>query len=452
MGQQSDIAARFERLPLSRFHMKLASVLALVTFFDGYDAMTIAYILPVLLREWSITPGIAAGAIAAGYLGQAVGATAFGFLAQSKGRRFALITATLILALGSGACALAPNIIVLGLARFIQGLGLGGELPVAATYVSEMAGSRNRPRLFFLYQASFGFGIAAAALAGTALIPVFGWRPLLWLGMVPILLIPLVRRYCPESPLWLASRQQHDLADRTMTWIEKETVRYGHVLEEPVPVASSVTPPGRERWTTLFASGARRLMIGACGMWMCAAAITYGIGVWLPTILTSIYHVELAQALRLSAMATSAVLVVPLIMVVIARRFGRRAILAAGFALGAASLMLLASGLLKSIASVMLVATITQMAVSAVAATLYLYTPELFAVPLRSMATGIASTCQRISLILTPLAIGRLLDGNMGLAVFWSLAAMAAIGALLALVAGRETRAPLNHGEGNTLT
>ena len=142
------------------------------TFFDAFNALSIAFVLPVLVPLWHITAPQIGLMIAASYVGQLLGALAFSWAAERYGRIPCAAAATAIFAMMSLACAGAWNFDVLLACRFIQGIGVGGEMPVAAVYISELSKARGRGRFFLLYEMIFPIGlmvtgqVARAAGAG----------------------------------------------------------------------------------------------------------------------------------------------------------------------------------------------------------------------------------------------------------------------------------------------
>ena len=102
----AQIVARIERLPFSRFHLKARIVIGTATFFDAFDALSIAYVLPVLIPLWKLTPAGIGALISAGYIGQLLGALALGRIAENRGRKYSLLVsvATLTVLVASQRC------------------------------------------------------------------------------------------------------------------------------------------------------------------------------------------------------------------------------------------------------------------------------------------------------------------------------------------------------------
>ena len=149
------VSARLERLPVSRWHVKARVVVGAVTFFDGFDQLMIAYALPVLIPLFHMGPGTIAWTIAIGGIGMLVGALAGGWMADHVGRLRVLQLSLVVYALASIASAATSTLWVFLVLRFVQGLGLGAEVPVAATYIGEITRAHRRGRFVLLYELIF---------------------------------------------------------------------------------------------------------------------------------------------------------------------------------------------------------------------------------------------------------------------------------------------------------
>src|SRR6185295_1666069 len=292
------IAARIERLPLSRWHLKLRVIMGIALFFDAFDALVIAYVLPVLIGLWKLAPSQIGLLIAAGFAGQLIGAIFFGWLAERIGRIPGAVWTIGIFSVFSVVCAFSWSFQSMLVFRFIQGLGLGGEVPIAAAYVGEIAKAGRRGRFFLLYQVVFAVGLAAVAVAATWVVPHLGWQWMFYIGAVPAVIALILRSTLPESPRWLASRGRLDEADRAMRRIEEEVTR---TSGQPLPALPSNIPPiSRERasWSELFSSTYARRTFGVWVMWFCAYLVTYGIAGWLPTVYRTVFKLPVQQSLQ----------------------------------------------------------------------------------------------------------------------------------------------------------
>jgi putative MFS transporter len=129
------VAARLDRLPFSSFHIKVRLILGIATFFDAVDLLAISFALPAIAGPWQLSPVQIGGVISAAFAGQIIGAFLGGWAAELIGRLRTVAFAVAIFGLMSLACAFAWNAESLMAFRFIQGIGLGAEVPVATTYI-----------------------------------------------------------------------------------------------------------------------------------------------------------------------------------------------------------------------------------------------------------------------------------------------------------------------------
>lgn len=143
---QAEISARLERLPITRRVFWTRNIIGAATFFDGYTVIAIAYAMPVLVREWGLDPQQTGAILSMGYLGQLFGAVLFGWLAERVGRLKVLLFTILLFVSMDVACLFAVSASMMMLFRFVQGIGTGGEVPVASAYINEYIGSHGRGR------------------------------------------------------------------------------------------------------------------------------------------------------------------------------------------------------------------------------------------------------------------------------------------------------------------
>ncbi len=237
------IAARFERLPASRWHVTVRLIVGVVTFFEAFDQLLIAYALPELRQEWHLTDGDATSVLTVGSVGMLIGALLSGRLADRFGRVRVIaycVAASGLAGLALVACTSLTPFLVL---RFVQGLAIGGEVPVAAAFISEITRSFKRGRFVLLYELVFPAGLTVGALVAAWLVPAAGWRVMFAVAAVPGLLAFLVQRTVPESPRWLADRGRTAEAEAVMDEIE---AKVSAATGEPLPpVRYSPGPPAR---------------------------------------------------------------------------------------------------------------------------------------------------------------------------------------------------------------
>ena len=235
----AQLVARLERIPVTRRLLLIRIIIGSATFFDAYTVLVIAFAMPSLVEEWSLTPAWVGFILSAGYLGQLIGAILFGWVAEKIGRLPTLLITIVLFVSMDVACLFAWSGASMLVFRFFQGIGTGGEVPVASAYINEFIGAKKRGRFFLLYELIFPIGLLFAGLAGYFLVPLYGWRALFIVGLVPAVLMIPMRIFMPESPRWLASKGRIEKADKVVSMLEREAVKEGKTA------ARARRPPGR---------------------------------------------------------------------------------------------------------------------------------------------------------------------------------------------------------------
>lgn len=439
-----DLVARLERVPFSRWHLRARVVMGSATFFDAFDALALAFVLPVLVRLWQITPSQIGWLIAVGYLGQFVGALLFGGLAERYGRVRSAAAATALMSLMSIACAFSGSFETLILLRLIQGIGVGGEMPVAAVYINELSKAHGRGRFFLLYEMIFPVGLMVTGQVGALVVPTFGWQVMFFIGGVPGLVITALLLRLRESPRWLIARGRLAEAESVIDEIEASTdarLPAGEAPASPTAGSAPAAPvqPQRSRWTELLSPVYRGRTAIVWALWATAYFITNGLNNWMPTLYNRVYGLGLETALRAGTLTNVAQVAILLVCAFVIDRVGRRQWALVCFVAGALLLAALGTFAADSVSAVITLVTLSYGLVGSVNAVLYLYTPEIYPTRMRAIGTGSATCWLRLSSAAGPLLVGYLVEARGTGAVFLMFAAAGLLGAL-ASIGMLETR------------
>ncbi|MFJ6947969.1 MFS transporter [Streptomyces wuyuanensis] len=430
------IAARLERLPHSRWHVKVRFLIGAVTFFEAFDQLLAASALPVLMKEWHLTTGQATLAVTAGSVGMLLGALAAGWMGDVIGRVRTVAVGVAVTGLASLAVAMSTGIELFALFRFAQGLGIGGVVPVAATYINEIARSDKRGRFVLLYEMVFPAGLAVATLVSVWVVPNLGWRAMFLIGALPVLIAVVLPRHVAESPRWLLARGRTEEAERVIADIEAEVARSTRAPLPDPAAAATQEDSARGRLRELFTGRYLRRTTVLSGLWFVAYYVNHGISVWLPSLYTRNFGLDLSSALAYTLLSNVTGLLGTLIVALLIDRVGRRPALVT--ALGGSALALLTLALTGAVSGgqVALFASCTTFFVYAINCGLYLYSPELY--PTRNRAKGAAfgGLWNRLGVILGPVAVGAILGSGGSLRlVFAQFAVVAAVGTVIACFA-----------------
>ncbi|SEF67337.1 MFS transporter [Paenibacillus sp. UNC499MF] len=385
---------------------KLLFSAGLSWLFDAMDVGIISFIVAALTVHWKLSAGQVGILTSINSVGMAFGAAIAGYLADRYGRKSVLVWTLLIFSAASGLSALAASFTVLCILRFIAGVGLGGELPVASTLVSESMPVQDRGRAVVLLESFWAGGWILAALIAYFVIPKYGWQSAFVIGAVPALYALYLRRAIEDPPRFRKERSGE----------------------------SSFTAKLKSVWSRDY----RRSTVMLWVLWFTVVFSYYGMFLWLPTVMVmkgftlvkSFQYVLIMTLAQLPGYFTAAYFI---------EKFGRKFVLVTYLVLTAFSAiwfggastegMLIAAGMCLSFFNL------------GAWGGLYAYTPELYPTAIRSTGAGLAASFGRIGGIVAPLLVGVLVGWGIGIqAIFILFFVMILIGALAVLFWGDETK------------
>ncbi len=329
--KNAEIIARLERLPVTGRLQFMRITIGIATFFDAYTVLAIAFALPQLITEWHLTPAYVGAIIAAGYVGQLVGAIFFGSLAEKVGRLKVLSFTILLFVAMDISCLFAWSGMSLLIFRFLQGVGTGGEVPVASAYINEFIGAEKRGKFFLLYEVLFPLGLMFAGMAAFFLMPIYGWKVMFIVGLVPSLLVIPLRFFLPESPRWLASKGRFKEADKVVKSFEDGAIKSGKTL--PEPVVKEINPQGMAKtdWRELFRGIYRKRTFTLWGMWFCVYMVNNAMVTWLPSLYKQHFGLSLQTSLGYGWITSGVGVIASIICALMIDKVGRRPWYSAAF-------------------------------------------------------------------------------------------------------------------------
>jgi putative MFS transporter len=424
-------------MPMTSFHECARVIVGTATFFDALDAMCIAYVMPVLASLWNLQAPQIGALISIGFAGQIAGSLLFGWVAERWGRLSALTWSVVVLSVFSALCAFAPDYNTLFLLRALEGVGLGGEVPVAAAYINEISKAKGRGFFVMIYEFLFYVGLFAAALLGIIVIPSIGWQAMFLIGALPALLVMVLRRHLPESPRWLASRGRLAEADQVVSRIEDLARRSGKDLP-PVETRPVVERP--TDWRELFQGRYRGRTLVVWVMWVCAYFVSYGLSTWTPTLYSSVFGLPLEQSLMLPLLTLLFSVPTGVVVAFLIDRTGRRLWFTGAFLLTGVPLLVLWLLGAASAWQVWTLVSIGAWFIATNSGALYLYTPELYPTRMRAFGSSMASVWVRVASAAGPVVTGLLVSQCSLPVVFLVMGLVPLIGAAVTWLFAVETR------------
>ncbi|KTR86446.1 MFS transporter [Leucobacter chromiiresistens] len=460
--ERRSLAQRLDALPFTRKHGRVLGGSGIGWALDAMDVGLISFIIAALAQQWGIDKGQSGLIASIGFAGMAVGASLGGLLADRFGRRQVFAVTLLVYGVATGASALVGGVGLLLVLRFFVGLGLGAELPVASTYVSEFAPARMRGRLIVILEAFWAVGWTAAAVIGYFVVPAseHGWRWAFALGAIPAVYALVVRWGLPESPRWLAGRGRTEQAEAIVASFEaaagSRRAPGAAPASAPAPGAASAPADGAAartaapaapaapdapaapvavstggRLAALWSAEFRGRTLSIWVVWFCVNFAYYGAFIWIPSILVDAGF-SLVRSFGFTLVITLAQLPGYAVAAWLIEVWGRRLTLSV-FLVGSA-ISAIVFGTVHTEAAIIASGMALSFFNLGAWGALYAVTPEIYPTSSRATGAGWAAGVGRIASIVAPLLVPVLLAaGGPGLtfsvfAVFFIVAAGAAWG------------------------
>ncbi|MET0960088.1 MAG: MFS transporter [Psychrobacillus psychrotolerans] len=385
---------------------KLLGIAGLAWMFDAMDVGILSFVIAALAIDWNLSPEQMGWIGSVNSIGMAVGALVFGVFADKVGRKKIFMITLLLFSIASGLSALTTTLAAFLILRFFVGMGLGGELPVASTLVSESVEAKERGKVVVLLESFWAAGWIISAIIAYFIIPDYGWRIALIITALPAFYAIYLRLKLPDSPKYTEKKSETRTIMQNM----------------------------REVWSKKYAK--RTLMLWI--VWFTVVFSYYGMFLWLPsvmvikgfTLIKSFEYVLIMTIAQLPGYFSAAWLI---------EKAGRKFVLityllgtaASAFIFGSAetTTLLMVSGILLSFFNL------------GAWGTLYAYSPEQYPTVIRATGSGMAASVGRIGGILGPLLVGTLVMRGYEIGYIFTIFCIAiVIGVLAVLFLGTETK------------
>ncbi|WP_347108935.1 MFS transporter [Paenarthrobacter sp. S56] len=306
---------------------------------EGYDVGVLGAVLPALAeyKEWNLSPLALGGLGSYALIGMLIGALFIGTLSDLVGRKRMLLASMVIFTITQAGAAWAPTPELFGIFRLIGGLGMGGVIPVAAALTIEYSAPNKRSYNYGLMYSGYSLGIVAAALAALLVLPVGGWRAVIAIGAAPVVLLPVIWKFLPESLEYLESKGRGAEAKALATKLRISDYR-------PVVQAKPAgTQPAEPWWKTITTMFSRQYLRSTVFFWIslfCGLLLVYGLNTWLPSIMKKAGY-DLGSSLTFLLVFSLASAIGGLILGRAADKYGKKLILVVFYILGGLGIMLL---------------------------------------------------------------------------------------------------------------
>lgn len=403
-GQSYAVADSSTPPAVSQTRILVVSGLGLL--FDSMDVALLSFVLVSLTKQWHLTATMTGLVGSIGLVGMAVGSALAGLMSDRFGRRSTFLWTLLIYSIATGLSALATGVGVFIVLRFIVGFGLGGELPVATTYVLESSPEEQRGRRVVFLEAFWAVGSLVAAILSFFVIPSLGWRIAFLIGAIPALYTLVLRFSLPESPKF------RSLGSRRATI--------------------------GQAFRALWRPELRRATAATWIVWFVMNFAYYGMFLWLPSVLADKGY-NLVHSIGYTLIMTIAEIPGYLMAAWLVEKWGRKRTLLPAMLL--AALSALGFGFAHSTAQLIIFGLLLSFFMLAAFGATYIFTVEQFPVFARGSGMGWAAGFGRIGGIIGPYIVGAMIAGAVGYpAIFGLFFIVTLVGFILVWMLGRETK------------
>jgi MFS transporter, AAHS family, 4-hydroxybenzoate transporter len=411
-SEETQILSVIDRAAISPLQIRVFAIGALASVLDGLDIQLVAFVLPSLLREWSLAGSQLTWLIAAGLVGMGAGAGIGGALGDRFGRKPVLLASVAIFAVFTLAAMFAADITQLTILRFATGLGLGAAFPNITALAAEYAPDRARSVVVAVLMCCTPLGGVLGALLSASLLGEVGWRGMFAIGGAVPLLSLLLMFTLPESITYLARAGRRDEAERLLAKLTGHTVRL---------TATGVQEATQSSLSQLLAPSLRR---DTLAFWVCCFGslyCVYSFFSWTPTILQGAGLSQRDAALGTMLFNLGGV-IGALVSAALCRRYGSRLVLRVVAAIGVAAAIVLAvqsSGVTTTAAGLVFLGA----AVNATQVGLFVLGAYIYPTACRAAGIGFGLGVGRIGAILSAVGGGQLVMATGGAAAYFLISA-----------------------------
>ena len=335
------ISQLLDEAPVSRFHRRAVLISGMGFFTDAYDLFVIGTVAAIVTTQWHLSTAQTSWVTGSAILGAFIGAFVFGRIADVLGRKTVYTAVAVIMVVGAIASALAPGFVFLVIARFVLGLGIGGDYPVSAVLMSEYSNRKDRGRLVGLVFSMQAIGLivgplVALVLLSSGMTSSLTWRILLGAGAIPAATVIYLRSKMPESPRF-KSRVKGDS--------QSAAKDLHHFADGAVDATATASESTRLMGLRDVFRNPRMLMllVGTAGTWFLFDYAYYGNTLSLPSILKEVSPTASLETKLWLTLALFVVFAVPGYLMAVWRmdRIGHRRLQFIGFAVMAFCFLLL---------------------------------------------------------------------------------------------------------------
>lgn len=404
------IANFLDNSKLNKFHKSLLIIGIFVITFSGYGLSVIGTIVPIITEEWQINATQAGFISSAGMFGMMFGAIGLSFLADRYGAKKILILSILIFSVCILGATIFNNPLAFAAFRFLAGVGSGGATPIIISLLTEYSPKANKSKMVAIALCGNQIGGMLSPFIGMLVIERFGWRPVLWIAVLPLLLLPYIYKSIPESAQFLAKKQQYDELGTILGKID-ETYQEKIDLKQSLSYIGHVTPKKVEKvsYSRLFTKRyfLSTILIGL--IYIMGLLAINGVNTWLPNVMVK-SGFDLGPSLAFSIFLNAGTMIGTISWAGVADKKGFTVLLPVIYTIGGICLMLM--GVKVNIIVLYIFITLIGGFLFAAHSLVNAFVSQFYPDDIRTTGVGFANSIGRVGGMLGPIVGGMLLTAN----------------------------------------
>ncbi|WP_316677841.1 aromatic acid/H+ symport family MFS transporter [uncultured Tolumonas sp.] len=432
MINQNVLNAFLDQSKTNKFHKILLAACTFIIIFSGYELSVFGSIVPVVIKEWNISPTEVGFIGSSAMFGMMFGAVVLSLLADKFGVKKLLIVSIFIFNFFIVLATFTKTGLMFGICRFMAGVGSGGATPIVISLLTEYSPKTNKAKMVAIAICGNQIGGMLAPFVAMHVMPEYGWQPVLWFSFLPLLLIPVFVKLIPESARFLAKNNQNEKLHNILHKIDlnfKETLnKTSNNLEKPTELGDNNR---KVSYLDLFRG---KYFIGTMLIsliYICGLLTINGVNIWLPQVMNQ-NGFALGSSLTFSIVLNLGTLIGTIIWATTVDKVGFKVLMPAIYVMGSISLFCM--GIKANLIILYMFVGLIGLFAFAAHSLMNTFTSQYYPGEIRTTGVGLANATGRIGGMLGPIVGGMLLTANVSITVWFLVFAIPGVIASLSIM------------------
>lgn len=432
MMNQNTLSAFLDSSKSTSFHKLLLGLCTFIIIFSGYELSVFGAIVPVVIREWKISPTEIGFIGSSAMFGMMFGAIVLSSLADKFGVKKLLIVSIFIFNFFIVMATFTESGLMFGLCRFMAGVGSGGATPIVISLLTEYSPKTNKAKMVAVAICGNQVGGMLAPFVAIHIMPEYGWQPVLWLSVLPLILIPLFIKLIPESARFLAKTQQSEKLSSILVRIDNDYEKKLAATEQVLIKSDDGNKPAEKvSYLNLFS---KKYFVGTVFItliYICGLLTINGVNIWLPQVMNQNGY-ALGSSLTFSIVLNLGTLIGTILWAVTVDKVGFKVLMPLIYIAGSVSLFCM--GVKVNLIVMYLFVGLIGMFAFAAHSLMNSFASQYYPGEIRTTGVGLANATGRVGGMLGPIVGGMLLTANVSITVWFLTFAIPGIVAALSMV------------------